>query len=76
MSVSELKQNIHALVDEIDDELILQNCYNNLKENDGWATLDIEQQKEILEILEDCKDEANLIPHEQVLKKLERWIIK
>jgi hypothetical protein len=77
MSVLELKQNIHALIDEMDDEIKLQKCFDDLKNNDdSWATLNAEQQKEILEILEECEDEANLIPHEVVMAKLERWIVK
>jgi hypothetical protein len=78
MSVIELKKNIQDLLITMDDEIKLQKVIDVLQdeEESDWASLNPEQQKEILEILEECEDEANLIPHEVVKAEYSKWLIK
>jgi len=76
MSTTEIKTNLHKIVDRIDDERLLRVIYDFLevreKSNEGqlWQTLTTEQQQEVLQAYEDSENDSNLIDDEDVLRKL------
>ncbi len=76
MSTTEIKTNLHKIVDRIDDERLLKVIYDFLevreKSNKGqlWQTLTTEQQQEVLQAYEDSENDSNLIDDEDVWRKL------
>jgi hypothetical protein len=76
MSTTEIKTNLHKIVDRIDDERLLKVIYDFLevreKSNEGqlWQTLTTEQQQEVLQAYEDSENDSNLIDDEDVWRKL------
>lgn len=76
MSTTEIKTNLHKIVDRIDDERLLRVIYDFLevreKSNEGqlWQTLTNEQQLEVLQAYEDSDNDCNLIDDEDVWQKL------
>jgi hypothetical protein len=76
MSTTEIKTNLHKIVDRIDDERLLRVIYDFLevreKSNEGqlWQTLTTEQQQEVLQAYEDSENDSNLIDDEDVWRKL------
>ena len=76
MSTTEIKTNLHKIVDRIEDERLLRVIYDFLevreKSNEGqrWKTLTTEQQQEVLQAYEDSENDSNLIDDEDVWRKL------
>ena len=76
MSTTEIKTNLHKIVDRIDDERLLRVIHDFLevreKSNEGqlWNTLTTEQQQEVLQAYEDSENDSNLIDDEDVWRKL------
>ena len=76
MSIIELKEHFHTLIDEIDDKEFLEEFYEvfkvrkNYKDIDFWDELTAEQQKELDESFFESEDEKNLINHEEVMKEI------
>ncbi len=76
MSTTEIKTNLHKIVDRIEDERLLRVIYDFLevreKSNTGqlWKTLTTEQQQEVLQAYEDSENDSNLIDDEDVWRKL------
>lgn len=76
MSTTEIKTNLHKIVDRIDDERLLRVIYDFLevreKSNEGqlWKTLTTEQKQEVLQAYEDSENDSNLIDDEDVWRKL------
>ncbi len=76
MSTSELKSNLHALIDGIDNQELLQSIYEILdarkhgETGSLWGSLTDDQKNEVLEAFDESEQEDNLIPHAQVLKEL------
>ena len=76
MSTTEIKTNLHKIVDRIEDERLLRVIYDFLevreKSNEGqlWITLTTEQQQEVLQAYEDSENDSNLIDDEDVWRKL------
>jgi hypothetical protein len=76
MSTTEIKTNLHKIVDRIDDERLLRVIHDFLevreKSNEGqlWKTLTTEQQQEVLQVYEDSENDSNLIDDEDVWRKL------
>ena len=80
MTTSELKLNLHNLIDKIDNESLLLNLYDLLSKRttaqDGklWSRLTNEEIKELLVAEAESEYEENLISHEQMIKKHEKWL--
>ncbi len=80
MNTVEIKKNIHNLVDSIENENLLTNIYNLLKnkvsyrEGQLWDKLTNEEQEELLIALEESEKYENLIPHEDMKKKHKKWL--
>ena len=76
MGASDLKSNIHKIIDGIDNEQLLQTLYDFLKtrsESQGgrlWQSLTEEEKRQVLSAYEESENEAHLIPSETVVKKL------
>lgn len=76
MGTTELKSNLHKMVDRIDDERFLRAIYSFLRQRENseegkiWNSLTEEQKKEVLKAYEESEDEANLIKDEDVWKSL------
>ena len=73
MSTIELKSNIHAIVDSIQNQQFLSMVYEFLKSNSKsssvWDSLTAEQKKEVMLAFEESEDENNLVEADNVLKK-------
>ncbi len=80
MSTIELKKDFHNLIDSIDNENLLSKFYDlfkkriTSKEGQLWTRLSIENQEELLLAFEESKDPNNLISHEKMKKKHEKWL--
>lgn len=80
MNTIELKQNFHQLIDSIDNEKLLINFYDliktisSAKEGQLWNRLTVLEQEELLLSLEESKNPKNLISHEAMIKKHEKWL--
>lgn len=76
MSTTEIKTNLHKIVDRIEDERLLRVIYDFLevreKSNEGqlWKALTTEQQQEVLQAYDDSENDSNLIDDKDVWRKL------
>jgi len=79
MAIS-IKQKLHNLIDNIENESILNQVYeliykkNASAENDLWSKLSTEQQQEVLLSLEESNDPNNLTSQEEVKKAHKKWL--
>lgn len=75
MGTTELKSNLHKMVDRIDDERLLRAIYNFLNERENseesriWESLTEDQKKEVLLAYDESEDDRNLIDWEEVKRK-------
>jgi hypothetical protein len=75
-----IKEDFHHLIDTIDDEQLLNSYYQLIQQlNVGqsgqvWNTLTDQQKNEVLSSYEESFNENNLIPHEQVKQKHDKWL--
>lgn len=80
MNSTELKKNFHILIDSIDNENLLINFYDILKKRysakDGqlWERLTNQEREELLLALEESEDRKNLISHDEMKKKHQKWL--
>ena len=80
MSTVDIKKNFHDLIDRIDDENLLLNFYELVKKSTSgkkgnlWSNLTKEEQEELLLAFEESKDERNLISHNKVKQKNNKWL--
>ncbi len=76
MGTTELKLNLHKIIDSIEDEQLLRaiSSFLEKRENseDGllWKQLTDEQKKEVLQAYEESEDEANLLEDEDIWNDL------
>lgn len=76
MSTTDIKTNLHKIVDRIDDERLLRVIYDFLevreKSTEGqiWKTLTPEQQQEVLQAYHDSENDSNLIADKDVWRSL------
>ncbi len=80
MNALEIKRNFHNLIDSIDNEKLLSNFYDLIKnrisskEGQLWKRLSKEEQKELLIAFEESQEPENLISHDEMKKKHEEWL--
>jgi hypothetical protein len=73
---SELKQEVHKLVDECKDDSLLQEAKVLLDtKKDWWDELTEEQQAELIKQTKE-PDEKDTLSYEEYHKATERWRIK
>lgn len=76
MSTTEIKTNLHKIVDRIEDERLLRVIYDFLevreKSTEGqlWKTLTTEQKQEVLQAYEDSENDSKLIEDKDVWRNL------
>jgi len=80
MMQSDIRKNLHQLIDEIDNDQLLMKFYDLLlnskmqKEGDLWNQLSDEQRKELLIAESDSHYKRNLIDHEKQKAKHKKWL--
>jgi predicted transcriptional regulator len=87
MSVLELKGNILQLLARLENRNHLAKLQEiatqfvqeeeiSAQDIDGYEDLTPEQQADLMEAIVETYDETKLIPHEEVLKRFDRWLTK
>jgi len=80
MMQSDIRKNLHQLIDEIDNDRLLMKFYDLLlksrvqKEDDLWSQLSDEQRKELLISESESKYKENLVDHEKQKAKHKKWL--
>jgi len=75
MDTSELKSNLHKIIDTIESEQLLQSLFDLLKEkeipysNQALGLLTVEQKTELFLSFEESEIEENLIKKDMLFKK-------
>lgn len=75
----EIKDNLHSLIDKIDNDELLEFFYELLeskskgKEGDLVKKLSSDQKRELYESYEDSLNDDNLIDLDQLSKKHSKW---
>jgi hypothetical protein len=77
--MSKLREELHQLIDEFEDDKLLKHIFEILKsakpihEIDFWDELSEEEKERVERSLELSKDPANWIPNDQVMEKAAKW---
>ncbi len=80
MTLTELKSNLHNLIDQVESKNLLEEYYAELKrivsssKHKIWDTLSEEEKKEILMSYEESEDEKNLVDSNMVMEKYKKWL--
>ena len=80
MNTTEIKKSFHLLIDSIDNESLLIKFYDiikkrsSVKEGQLWEKLTNKDKEELLLALEESEDPENLISHEEMKKKHQKWL--
>jgi predicted transcriptional regulator len=78
MEYNKIKDQLHEMVDRIDDPEVLyaiRDILTRKNEPDFWEELP-EEVKKSIEIGLHQADNGELIPHEEMMKKYEKWLSK
>lgn len=76
------KDDFHRLIDKIQDEEALKGYFkliqrlSNHTTGELWDSLSPEQKQELLLAYEESKEPNNLISHDEVVKKHNKWLEK
>lgn len=80
MKQSDIRTNLHQLIDEIENDQLLIKLYDILSkskdqnEGDLWNQLSDEQRKELLISESESKYKENLVDHEKQKAKHKKWL--
>lgn len=80
MSNTDIKKNFHILIDSIENENLLLNLYEliknrvSVKDGELWGRLTKKEQEELLLTVEECENPEYLISHEEMKKKHKKWL--
>ncbi len=80
MDKVELRSNLHTFIDQIENIELLKDYYWEMKrliktrKARIWDALTESQKKEILLSYEESENDDNLIDHEEVVKKYNKWL--
>jgi hypothetical protein len=80
MKQSDIRTNLHQLIDEIENDQLLIKLYDLLSkskdqnEGDLWNQLSDEQRKELLISESESKYKENLVDHEKQKAKHKKWL--
>jgi hypothetical protein len=80
MTLTELKSNLHNLIDQVESKNLLEEYYAELKrivsssKHKIWDTLSEEEKKEILMSYEESEDAKNLVDSDMVMEKYKKWL--
>jgi hypothetical protein len=75
MEVLELKEKIKFEIEEIGDVKSLENWYSMLASHNQWNKLDSKTQLGIVDMAKNPQNN-NWVPHNEVMKKFEKWRLK
>ena len=81
METIELKSQLHRLIDQLNDPVILDQYYEeikrivNLSKSGLWDSLNEDQKQEVLLSFEESENDDNLVDHETVMRKYNQWRI-
>ncbi len=78
MDIVELRTDLHNMIDKISDSNVLNAVKTLLSgkaaaQTDWWDTISNEEKAEIEQGLAEA-DRGEVIPHEEVMKKYEKWL--
>jgi len=78
MSTLELKGGIIEMIAQVKDKEVLQQLYQIisatlLQNGEAAEPLSVEMETQLTEDLKAIENPANLIPHEEVLKLMQKW---
>jgi predicted transcriptional regulator len=78
MDVTELRADLHNMIDKISDRKILKAVHTLLSENaatksDWWDAISQEEREEIEKGISDV-DRGEIKTHEEVMKKYKKWL--
>lgn len=77
---TDIRKNIHQLIDKIDNDNILRKFYEILEnltlQDDGdlWNALSNEEKNELLQIEEESMLQENLISYSKMKAKHKKWL--
>jgi hypothetical protein len=80
MDTMELKKSFHHLIDSIDNDDLLLDFYEllknrtSVKEGQLWKSLSKIEKEELLTSLEESKSSYNLISHAEMKRKHRKWL--
>ncbi len=80
MNTLEIKKDFHNLIDSIDNENLLSDFYDLLKrrisskEGKLWKGLTEKEQEELNLAFKESEKPENLISHEEMKNKHEKWL--
>ncbi len=82
MQLSEVKNQFHSLIDEIENPTLLESFFNLFKarirepESSIWNTLSDAEQSEVLDAFQESEAESNLLSNDKVKLKYKKWLKK
>ncbi len=80
MNITLLKSNLHKLIDQIENQSLLEDYYEEMKnifeksQDNVWDKLTDDQKKEILLSYEESEIETDLIENDSVMNKYKNWL--
>jgi len=84
MSNLELKGGLLEMIARIDDQeslrelakIITEYLGNQSQDTDYWEELGVNEKRELDLAISESEDETNLVEHEEVMKKYQKWLNK
>jgi len=84
MTTLELKGGMMEMITKVQDKSALERLYRiisefiiqNLDDTDGWDALTPEQRAEIEDAFAESLHPQNLVSHEAMMKKYEKWLAR
>ena len=79
MSIIEVRNRFHALIEEVENPQLLQKFLDILsttahdKNSKLLSSLSEVEKNDLIKSYEESKDEGNLIAHEEVMNKYSKW---
>ena len=79
MNTAEMKLEMFELLAQTKDKNKVTQLYEVMQdvldsENDGWNDLSLEEQKKLDTAIEETYNPKKLIPHDDVLKMIDKWL--
>lgn len=80
--MNSVKENLHSIIDNFNDEEFLRSVYEILKEKDDqqagkiWKSLTDAQQKEVILSVGEINQPEKQVSHSDMIKKNQQWLEK
>jgi hypothetical protein len=79
MNTAEMKLEMFELLAQTKDKDKVTQLYEVMQdvldsENDGWNDLSLEEQRKLDTAIEETYNPKKLIPHDDVLKMIDKWL--